>query len=343
MIGGGQMTILGATFTPFLTGLPGWGESLTEQAIITELLPLWDNVLDVFEAEIGRGSEIGNLARVAKENAQKGNQAETLFALTKLSEGIDTIPFSQRKVVAHNVGVALQNRGLKPPRRFSLFEDSREMLAKAKALFLSRPKLEWFEPTNRSAILMNATPLNGGIKGLDTIRQKLLERDRIPYREIWDIVPDEEVRRLFYLGVKIIAEEADDDHLTFAWIASHGNHDGFVVNGEESMSYKELLSALDRIPGSKVVVLDACHSGYLIPFIETWPARTQYSVITSTGLERGVAGGFSDFNDYLAWFHLRFVKPLSRMRFATLTTYRAGPLHQHKQQPQMLLNFDAIL
>ncbi len=59
----------------------------------------------------------------------------------------------------------------------------------------------------------------------------------------------------------------DESDVTFIYITTHGSKSGLVF-GNDSLKYSKLAETIVRIPGIKVLFVDACHSGAIIPKIQ---------------------------------------------------------------------------
>lgn len=69
-------------------------------------------------------------------------------------------------------------------------------------------------------------------------------------------------------AVEIIANNTDENNVSYIYINCHGDENGLVlvvrdddVNKTTNVSYEDLRKILDTIPGKKVVMIDSCHSG----------------------------------------------------------------------------------
>lgn len=161
-------------------------------------------------------------------------------------------------------------------------------------------------------------------------------RKNILYDAVFKVFPDEDMVGGLRTAVEQVARDADENHLTFVSIYTHGEQDSFQMGEDEGMDYTELIQTLDKIPGRKVVSLCACYSGNFVEFVKTLPQRDFYSVISSTSPGE-LGGNWVDdlFHDLLSRFLFRRL-PLSHLELSKLTSGR------YSQTPQLFLGFDTV-
>jgi len=104
----------------------------------------------------------------------------------------------------------------------------------------------------------------------------------ISYEHIRKVFPDvPDVRSETYGALSFYRQLADRDTLTLLFIRAHGQPDSVDI-----FPYEELLAKLDEIPGRKVMIVLACHSGALIDYVRRRDTADNYVVIPSTLKER---------------------------------------------------------
>lgn len=166
--------------------------------------------------------------------------------------------------------------------------------------------------------------------------QALRKRKAILIKDIHKITPDQDMEKAFRGASTQIAAKADDRHLTVVHAFSHGEKDGFEMGLDQSISHVQFIDVLDTIPGKKVVILQGCHSGNLINFMQGHPKRSDYAVITSTGNEVGWNNLEVQFNEILV------EQLLQRRRLSDLNLPMLKESSETWQKPDVFLGFDAI-
>lgn len=99
-------------------------------------------------------------------------------------------------------------------------------------------------------------------------------------------------------AVETLAGKAKSNNTSYIYINCHGNPDGLAIflNGKETghLSYSELKTWLDKIPGKRVLMIESCHSGAAIqnPYAGTTVFKApNYYVIAACHPESSAWGG----------------------------------------------------
>ena len=160
----------------------------------------------------------------------------------------------------------------------------------------------------------------------------------ISYDHIAKIFPDQaDPKNDAFEVLSFFSKIADKDTLTYIFIRGHGTQ-----NGVGDFEYQELLQRIEKIPGKKVMVVLACHSGGLIEHLSGMDAFDDYVAITSTfGQDLATNWNDDEIEERITDRLIREGQPLSRFGEAGKIFMRSGI--KDMQLAQAYLPFDVIL
>lgn len=110
------------------------------------------------------------------------------------------------------------------------------------------------------------------------------KRQHLPYSGVVKIAPyfQTEMREAILSVLSALAKTSRPSDQTLIYYRGHGGPDGLDAGLEQTLSFKDLLSACDQISGKKALILSACYSGNIIPIIQAGKTPDNYAVIAST-------------------------------------------------------------
>lgn len=104
--------------------------------------------------------------------------------------------------------------------------------------------------------------------------------ENITFKDIKTLIDEQSTRLNILNSIAMCFSEADNNDISYFYFSGHGYsdgetstilpHDALAASASKDISTDELAMALAGIPGTKVVILDSCHSGGFIgktPFL----------------------------------------------------------------------------
>jgi hypothetical protein len=105
--------------------------------------------------------------------------------------------------------------------------------------------------------------------------------NRLPYDRVIKVLPFSKTPAVFAHAADDIAGLADAGSFTLLFAISHGFTSGLI--GRYDLGYQLILDKLAQIPGKKLIIVLACHSGAIIDALRSHPQKQDFLVIASAG------------------------------------------------------------